>query len=58
LENICVIAGEGWSELSFIIDDFSVISLIMYLARVDLHDSWNKIEYSFLIYDKTLTWTK
>jgi hypothetical protein len=28
LGNICVIAGEGWSELSFIIDDFSVISLI------------------------------
>jgi hypothetical protein len=25
----------------------------MYLARVDLHDSWNKIDYRFLIYGKT-----
>ena len=29
--------------------------ICMYLARVDLHDSWNKIDYRFLMYGKTLT---
>jgi hypothetical protein len=29
--------------------------ICMYLARVDLHDSLNKIDYRFLIYGKTLT---
>jgi hypothetical protein len=29
----------------------------MYLAPVSLHDSLNKIDYRFLIYGKTLTWT-
>jgi hypothetical protein len=27
----------------------------MYLARVDLYDSWNNIDYRVLIYDKTLS---
>ena len=30
----------------------------MYLAPVNLHDSLNKIDYRFLIYGNTLTWTK